>query len=112
MPTVAYVPRSALAIRRDSSVASAGWAEDVQMPGAVRAGAGKAGMAAGPGTSSAVSGHACTGHRLHRRIGITLLGAALTIISEAGVTMSSGCEQREYCAGSGGLAASAAAGGR
>ena len=39
MPTVASVPCRALAIRRDSSAASAGWFGEVQMPGAAAAGA-------------------------------------------------------------------------
>ncbi len=39
MLTVAAVPRSALAIRRDSAAASAGWSAEVQMRGAAAAGA-------------------------------------------------------------------------
>jgi len=54
MPTVAYVPRSALAICLDSLAASAGWADDVQMPGAARAGTG----AARAGTGAARAGTA------------------------------------------------------
>jgi hypothetical protein len=46
MLTVASVPRRALAIRRDSAAASAGWSAEVQMPG-VRAPAAAAGVLAG-----------------------------------------------------------------
>jgi hypothetical protein len=85
MPTVEDRPCRALAIRRDSLAASAGWTDDVQMPGVARAGTAAGvpagpgvvtapGAPAGPGTSKAASTHACAGHRLHRRIIITLLG--------------------------------------
>src|SRR6516164_2773098 len=105
MPTVEDRRCTALAIWRDSLAASAGWTDDVQMPGVARAGM-EAGVRAGlgvravfgiatgpetlagvgaratrgvpasPGTSTAVSTHTSASNWLHRRIVITLLGSA------------------------------------
>jgi hypothetical protein len=57
----------------------------------------RSGVSAAPETSTAVSTNASASHRLHRRIAITLLGAALTITSEAGVTLRIVCKERENC---------------
>src|SRR6185437_4658497 len=124
MPTVASVPRRALAIRRDNTAASAGWSGEVQMPGTAAGGAAGgvlaglgvpagasvlagacartgAGAAAEPEMSSAETARAYQGHRPGRRIVITLLRQRKTLGSEAGVTMSSACEDRESSAGRG-----------
>jgi hypothetical protein len=57
-----------------------------------------AGAAVEPEISRAESPRAYQGHRPRRRIVITLLGQRKTLGSQAGVTMSSSCEEREgFC---------------
>src|SRR5215831_6543618 len=86
MPTVEETPCRARAICRDSMAASAGWVDDVQMPGVARAGTG-AGAAAALGVSTGL-GVPAGPERLARAEGLAALGtpAAPGVPAEPGAS--------------------------